>query len=247
MAAEQHVVATCFGGGALWGIGWGLGVARTLEDVGEDLSGAPALGCSAGAWVAAAVAQRVPTARIVAIPLAPELVPGALVAHARDAFGDSDAPSVRVVVAIDGDVTPQAIPARGYPVADLVAASSATPGVFAPVQLAGMTLVDGLCTGSTTHVDLADDANRLIVVAPVAHAGLVGGQRAIDRLLTEIDRWRARNPGARVDVFTPDDELVELVNARTDSPMLCMDLAVEAERHGRRQAEAQVRSWSYAA
>jgi predicted acylesterase/phospholipase RssA len=239
--ADRQPLATCYGGGALWGIGWGLGVARALEEAGEPLADARALGCSAGAWVAAAVALRIPTSTLATMPIVvPDLADGALVRLARAAFGWSEAPTVRTVVAIDGDATPQSIPARHHPVADLVAASSAAPGLFAPVRVAGMRLVDGMCTGSTTHADMADDADRLVVIAPMAHRDLDGGERVVARLEAELDRWRSRNPEAVVNVFTPDDEVVALVHRNGTSDMFHLDLALQVEPHGRRQAAAWI-------
>ena len=53
------------------------------------------------------------------------------------------------------------------PLADVVAASSAVPGLFPPHRVGGRLYVDG-GMWSATSVDAADDADRVIVVAPLA-------------------------------------------------------------------------------
>jgi hypothetical protein len=95
-----------------------------------------------------------------------------------------------------------------------------------------------MCAGSRTHVDLADDADRLVVIAPATHPALPGGDAAVDDLAREITRWRARNPGATVDVFVPDAEALAALGTGRLCDLFRLDarLAHEAERHGRRQA-----------
>lgn len=49
-------MATCFGGGGAFGIGFDMGVARALTEAGIPIRSGPMLGTSAGSWTAAALA-----------------------------------------------------------------------------------------------------------------------------------------------------------------------------------------------
>ncbi|HRA33813.1 MAG TPA: hypothetical protein PK748_02730, partial [Acidimicrobiales bacterium] len=51
-----HPLSMVYGGGGVFGIAYGAGVARGLLDAGVPVDRAPSLGTSAGAWVAGAVA-----------------------------------------------------------------------------------------------------------------------------------------------------------------------------------------------
>lgn len=237
-------VAACYGGGALWGIGWALGVARALEeDGGVALADAPALGCSAGAWVAAAMALGTKVDDLATIPVVvPNLAPDGLTGYARMAFGAAPAPSVRVVAVIEGDAAPQLLSSSRQPVAEMVAASSALPGAFAGVVLGGNTFLDGMCGGSSTYIERAADADRLVVAAPLAHPALPGGERVLDALEAEVAAWRRRNPMSLVEVFAPDDEAVAIVDRSDPMALFRVDVALEAERHGRRQVDAWLRT-----
>ena len=53
------VVSAVYGGGGLFGIAYGLGVADALLDLGVPLRTAPSLGTSAGSWVASCLATDV--------------------------------------------------------------------------------------------------------------------------------------------------------------------------------------------
>ena len=52
----RYPLSMVYGGGGVFGIGYGAGVATGLGDAGIPVRTAPALGTSAGSWVAAAVA-----------------------------------------------------------------------------------------------------------------------------------------------------------------------------------------------
>jgi hypothetical protein len=236
------MIATCYGGGALWGMGWSLGAARSLEQAGVPLANAPSIGCSTGAWVAAAIALGITTEELAAIQVSmPDLQPGALIGYAREVFGDRCAPSVRTVTVIDGDATPAVLPGGHRPVAELVAASAAAPGVFAPVQLGDTVFRDGMLTGSSTHADRAADADLLVVFAPLAHPALPDGARLKAVLDEEIVRWRARNPLALIDVFIPDAAAVGIIDPADPRALYRVDVGLEAEQHGRRQAGTWLR------
>lgn len=72
---------------------------------------------------------------------------------------------------------------------DAVLASSAIPGVYAPVPLDGMSLVDG-GVSSTTHMNLAaaNGCQRIICIAPMAYDG-AAPPSALDQM---IRKWSTR-------------------------------------------------------
>ena len=91
-----------------------------------------------------------------------------------------------------------------YPLADLVAASSAVPGLLPPHPVAGRLYVDG-GMWSTTSVDAAAVARRVVVVAPLAgpYMGLLGHGAGV-LLERELRTWRRRHPEHRILLIRPD-------------------------------------------
>lgn len=97
-----------------------------------------------------------------------------------------------------------------YALADLVAASSAVPGLLPPHRVDGRLYVDG-GMWSVTSVDAAAEADRVIVVAPLA--GLVLGplgQTAGLLLERELRRWRSRHPESTITLIRPDRAMARL-------------------------------------
>lgn len=220
-------VAAVYGGGALWGVGFGIGVASALCARGVPLADAPSLGTSAGSWVAGAIHLDVPVALLGQIVLTPPYTtPGVLEGLGRFAFGDLHAAGVSAVAVRAGDAGAVDV-LRGdeHTVAQIVAASSAVPGLFPPVNVGDTDYVDGMMTGSCTNVDLAPSADHLVVIAPMAAPELTGGPKAMAILDAELERWKRRNPGSTVEVWTPDARCRELVDRDTD--LFDIFLAVE--------------------
>ncbi len=91
-----------------------------------------------------------------------------------------------------------------YPLADLVAASSAVPGLLPPHRVAGRLYVDG-GMWSATSVDASALADRVIVVAPLA-GPMVGpmGRTAGFMLARELRSWRRRHPSCEVHMIRPN-------------------------------------------
>src|SRR5690606_12369882 len=97
-----------------------------------------------------------------------------------------------------------------YPLSDLVAASSAVPGLFPPHRVDGRLYIDG-GMWSATSVDAAALADQVIVVAPLAGGVLGPMGRGAGLLLTrELQTWRKRHPGSRISLIHPDAAIARL-------------------------------------
>lgn len=210
-------LAVVYGGGGIFGIGYSLGVAEALADRGLDLVAAPALGTSAGSWAAAGTALGVSFTEALArlahrIPRVPDPRPGRLRAVAAEILGpDTRVPTVSVVAAALPGFRRTVLSAADHPIADLVAASSAVPGLLAPQRIGATTYVDA-GVRSMASVDLAPSAGHLLVVLPMAGPmfGPVG--RLVERATRrELAAWAARNPAADVTVVRPTAALRALV------------------------------------
>jgi NTE family protein len=78
----------------------------------------------------------------------------------------------------------------GVDLVDAVAASSAVPGVWPPVTLGGDRFIDG-GVWSLTNTDLANDHDRVLVLAPIVDPALASDAAAL-------------GPNVRVEVVQPD-------------------------------------------
>lgn len=210
-------LAVVYGGGGLFGIGYSLGVAEALSDRGVPLVAAPALGTSAGSWAAAGVALGIrftdALARLAGnVPRVPDPRPGRLRAVAAELLAaDTRAPTVSVVVAALPTLRRTVLSGADHPVADLVAASSAVPGLLAPQRIDGVRYVDG-GVRSMASIDLAPAATHLLVVLPMSGPmfGPVG--RLVERATRrEVAAWASRNPDGEVTIVRPGAELRALV------------------------------------
>lgn len=202
----HHPLAMVFGGGGVFGIGYSAGVAHGLAAGGIPVATAPALGTSAGSWTAAAVALGLTYDDVAAIepPPVPTRQRGVLADKARAVFGDATHHLVAASAVCVRTRRRHILDGGRYPLADLVAASSAVPGVLPPHRIDGRLYVDG-GMWSTTSVDAAADADEVIVVAPLAgpHMGPMG--RGAGFLLErELRTWRARHPGRRITLIRPN-------------------------------------------
>ncbi|MGH9185535.1 MAG: patatin-like phospholipase family protein, partial [Acidimicrobiales bacterium] len=222
MTAPRPPLALALGGGGMFGIAYGLGVVHGLRDGGVDVEGAPALGTSAGSWVASALATGVDFEAFDALPAprVPNLRPGLLAGLAQDLFGDARSPLVRATAVSLSAGRRRVLSGRRYRLVDLIAASSAVPGVFAPHLIEGEPFVDGGLR-SGTAADRAQGADHLIVVAPLSRAVLFPVGRASDLLIaTEARGWRRRHPGGIVTVIRPNREIAGMAGA---NPMRLFD------------------------
>lgn len=208
---DRPVLSAVYGGGGPFGIAYGLAVAETLADAGIVLAGVPALGTSAGAWVASAVAtgtrfddlKDLPPVRV------PNLRKGLLRAVAADMFGEQCNPTVRAVAMSVPTGPRTTLDGTGLPLADLCAASSAVPGLFAPHRIGSRLYVDG-GVRSLVSVDIAVPADVLIVVAPLAGPMFGRAGWLLDRFLAdETARWKAAT-GGRVYLIRPNHQIAAL-------------------------------------
>jgi NTE family protein len=204
----RHPLAMVYGGG-VFGIGFGAGIAHGLQAGGIPVHTAPSLGTSAGSWTAAALALGVEYDDIAGMepPPVPNRTRGVLADSARQIFGEATHPLVSVSAVALASRRRHILDGGRYPLADLVAASSAVPGLLPPHRIDGRLYVDG-GMWSATSVDAAAEAEEVIVVAPLAgpHMGPLG--RTAGFLLSrELRAWRDRHPDARITLIRPNREI----------------------------------------
>lgn len=208
LAEGTHPLAVVYGGGGVFGIGYSAGVAHGLAAGGIDVASAPSLGTSAGSWTASAVALGLTYDDVAGIdpPRVPNRQRGVLAERARAVFGDATHPLVAVSAVCVRSRRRHILDGDRYPLADLVAASSAVPGLLPPHRIDGRLYVDG-GMWSATSIDAAAEAEEVIVVAPLAgpHMGPVG-RTAGFLLERELRAWRDRHPGRRITLIRPSSE-----------------------------------------
>jgi NTE family protein len=206
LVAARHPLAMVYGGGGVFGIAYTAGVAAGLTAAGIPVATAPSLGTSAGSWTASALALGLSYDDFAALssPRVPTRRTGVLADVGRELFGEQSHPSVSVSAVCVRSRRRHILDGGRYPLADLVAASSAVPGLLPPHRIDGRLYVDG-GMWSATSIDAAAEADQVIVVAPLA--GLVLGplgQTAGLLLRRELRRWRDRHPACTITLVRPD-------------------------------------------
>jgi NTE family protein len=210
-----------YGGGGVFGIGYGAGVATGLGDAGIPVRTAPALGTSAGSWVAAAVALGLgyDAFEDFESPPVPTLRP-VVYESAKTIFGDSRHHLVTASAVQLRTRRRHILDGGRYSLADMAAASSAVPGLLPPHTIEGRRYVDG-GMWSATSIDAAVDAEEVIVVAPLAGSAMGPvGTTAGFLLDLELRAWRLRHPGKRVTVIRPNKEIARFAGR---SPLALFD------------------------
>ncbi len=222
VAPDRAPVTAVYGGGGVFGIAYGLGVAHALVDGGIPLTTCEALGTSAGSWVAACLATGTTYDTLAVQPevRVPNLRAGWLRGTAHEVFGERYSPRVSASAVLLPRLRRSVLSGAHYPLADLVAASSSVPGLFAPARVGGRLYVDGgvRSMASATHAPAAD---HLIVIAPVAGPVLRAGGRTMELLLQqEMREWELRT-GGFAHLIRPDATIAAMVS----SPLHLFDKA----------------------
>jgi predicted acylesterase/phospholipase RssA len=228
-------LAGVFGGGGLFGIGYALGIIDGLRERGIDLTGCPMLGTSAGSWAAAATALSVPFEDLVAldVPSLPNPHPGVLASYAREAFGEATDELVHVVVTELPWLHRTILTGEHIPLADLVAASSAVPGLLAPHTIDHKRYVDGGIRHSLS-IDLMGPAASLIVITPLAGAMFGPFGHIVDHQIhAEERKWSSHNFGTILE-FSPVSETAHI--ATMPQHLFDKARAIDAYHHGRSEA-----------
>jgi NTE family protein len=208
-------LAVSYGGGGLFGIGYLLGVGEALVDGGVPLGAVPSIGTSAGTWAAASLALGIRWHDAIGllgtdIPRVPDPRPGRLRAVAGAIYGEQRVPTMRAVVCSLPRLRRVVLSGADHPVADLIAASSAVPGMLAPHKIAGHRYVDG-GVRSMVSGDLADPAQQLLVMAPLAGPMFGPAGRLAERSLRrEMRTWRDHNPRGRLWLIRPNHAIAAL-------------------------------------
>jgi NTE family protein len=227
--------AGVFGGGGLFGIGYAMGIMSGLRDHGIDLNKYPMLGTSAGSWAAAATALGVSHDDLIQleVPRFPNPRRGVLQDSAREVFGNRTASNVRVVVTQVPSLRRTVLSGAETSLAELVAASSAVPGLLAPQRINGKSYVDG-GVRSGCSVDLADGAATLIVITPLAGAMFGPFGRFVEgRTDREQAIWLEQHGGKFIE-FSPRKTTADV--ARLPQHLFDQSRAVEAYHRGRDEA-----------
>jgi predicted acylesterase/phospholipase RssA len=213
IVGPRHPLSVVYGGGGVYGIAYGLGIAEGLIRAGIPLAAAPALGTSAGSWVAATLALGLGWQDYAGMgsPTLPTRAP-VLHAAATELFGDRTHPLVSVSAVRLRNRRRHILDGGRHRLADLVAASSAVPGLFPPHRIDGRLYIDG-GMWSATSVDAAADADQVIVIAPLAGpvAGPIG-RTAGFLLARELQAWRLRHPATSITMIRPDRAIGRLAS-----------------------------------
>jgi NTE family protein len=122
----------------------------------------------------------------------------------------------------------------GHPLADVVSASGAVPGISPMVRFGGRTWIDGGMV-SAANARLADNYARILVIAPMpkGHAGIPSAQR-------DVEAMRAT---AKVELITPDPESVQAIGPNPYDPARRGPVAAAGRGQGRRAAVRVTRLW----
>lgn len=212
LLAETHPLAMVYGGGGVFGIAYGVGVAHGLAATGIPVGEAPALGTSAGSWVASILALGLGYDDIATmdVPSVPNFHSSVLSDLGHELFADATHPLVSASAVCLKSRRRHILDGAEFQLADLVAASSAVPGLLPPHHVGHCLYIDG-GMWSATSVDAAANAARVIVVAPLSGAVLGpmgwGAGKLLER---ELATWRVRNPNSEIFQIRPNRRIARL-------------------------------------
>jgi predicted acylesterase/phospholipase RssA len=216
LGSRKRLIASCFGGGGSFGIGFGMGVVTGLIDAGIPVGQGPMLGTSAGAWTAAAVAADVTHDDLLGLSdtYEPTDDPVRVVNMTRAVFGEHRDHRVSSVVLELPLGLRKILSGEQHTLADVVAASSSPPKFASPHKIGNRKYIDAGILRSTS-ADRAESARVLIAVAPIA-GGVLGTIGRVYEQVTrcEIQQWRLKSGGGDVLFVTPTREIVSLITER---------------------------------
>src|SRR5512135_373932 len=236
------VVSAVYGGGGLFGIAYGLGVADALLGLGVPLRTAPSLGTSAGSWVASCLATEVGFDQLCRLPpiRVPNPASGLLRRLGRQLFADSRSNLVRAAAVRVPSGRPVLLSGAKHPLADIAAAFSAVPLLFPPSRIGRRFFADG-GVRSMVHADRAEAAQHLLVVAPIAGPMFGPAGRAMEVMLRrEMRRWQQRT-GGLVHLLRPDRGIAALTRHPMD--LFDKDRAIAAYPLAYQQATHRASAW----
>jgi predicted acylesterase/phospholipase RssA len=216
LGSRRRPIASCFGGGGSFGIGFGMGVVGGLRDAGIPVDQGPMLGTSAGAWTAASVAAGVSHDDLLGLAdsYEPTDDPVRVIDMTRAVFGEHRDPRVSSVVLELPLVLRKILNGEHHTLADVVAASSSPPKFASPHSINGRKYIDAGIVRSTS-VDRAESARVLVVVAPIA-GGVLGNIGRVYEHVTrcEIQHWRVKSGGGDVLYVRPTRDITSLISGR---------------------------------
>lgn len=213
-------ISVVYGGGGAMGIAWHVAVIDALRSLGLPVDAAPSIGTSAGSWACGAARLGLSFDEFAGfgdLDL-PDRSPGLLRGLAAQIYGEARLDNVRISVTALPTMRHHLLDASRFPLPDLIAASSAVPGVFSPHEIAGRRYVDG-GVRAMASAGSAAGADLLIVSLPIAGAvfGPVG--RAFEQAARRaMARWRERHGGTTI-VLRPGAVFASRIGVRPGNVM----------------------------
>lgn len=206
---ERVPVASCFGGGGSYGIGFNLGVVMGLADAGIDVRQGPMIGTSAGSYTAAALRSDVSFEAVMeAWPKEFKLRVARTIEVTGPLFGDRHAADVGGVAVRLSRFRRAVLWGDENSLADVVAASSSPPPFAWPHKLGGRRYIDG-GYASMASADLSPLADLLVVVTPIWTGAGGAGKRAAKKLARELEAYRSLGTGQVLHI-APDEPILAL-------------------------------------
>lgn len=220
---NKNLPSIVLGGGGAFGIGYESGILDEFREKGAVFQDAQVLGTSAGAWVGGFIGMAKKyddVATKLRIVKAPNRKPGYLQELTREVFGDDRAANVSAValqLPARGARRPRAVKLNGgdHDLADIVAASSAVPGIFHSVRIGDHRYWDG-GVRSIVSADLAPRSHTVLAVAAMTQHFVPPVGPVLElQLHHELKRWEKNNQG-KVIYIRPNRAIGEIVHSFKD-------------------------------
>lgn len=220
---NENLPSIVLGGGGTFGIGYESGILDEFRERGAEFQNAQVLGTSAGAWVGGFIGMAKSYDDVtskVKLLKAPNRKPGYLQELTREVFGNDRAANVSAValqLPAKGARRPRAVKLNGgdHDLADIVAASSAIPGVFHSVRIGEHRYWDG-GVRSIVSADLAPRSHTVLAIAALTqHFFPPVGPVLEMQLHRELKKWEKNNAG-KVIYIRPNRAIGELVQSVKD-------------------------------